>query len=185
MGARLACSWHTALRYGFFATIYSYNLRVFDPTWQGLSTDELQAKLAERADWVRSAKLVRATDAYREFLAEGGRIRFADLTRALLVRHLRQGRPILTGLSATYLYRIMREHGSEYDDIRGEPSGHFVVICGYYPKSDRFVLRDPSFHIPFSQSGRYSVPADRLISAILLGDITYDAVLLVLGRRKD
>lgn len=171
----------TALQYGFQPTVYSYDLRVFDPTWRHLSSHGLQAKLAARASFVTSNKLKRTTTAYRELIAGGGRIRFADLTRSLLIGWLRRGHPILTGLSATYLYRIKRELGPDDGDVRGEPSGHFVVICGYYPKSDRFVLRDPSFHIPFSGSGRYSVPAERLISAILLGDLTYDAVLLVLG----
>ena len=175
----------TALRYGFRPTLYSYNLRVFDPTWSKLSARDLQEKLTQRACYVSSGKLKRATTAYRDFVAQGGRIRFDDLTRDLLIRWLRKGHPILTGLSATYLYRIKRELGPDDDDVRGEPTGHFVVICGYYPKSDRFVIRDPSFHIPFSRNGRYSVPAERLISAILLGDLTYDAVLLVLGNRMD
>ena len=145
----------TALRYGFRPNIYSYNLRVFDPTWRSLPSSDLQSKLTERANFVASPRLKRATRAYRDFLREGGRIRFDGLTRELLVRWLRKGHPILTGLSATYLYRIKRELGPEDDDVRGEPVGHFVVICGYYPKSDRFVLRDPSFHIPFSRNGRY------------------------------
>ena len=175
----------TALHYGFRPTLYSYNLRVFDPTWSTLPGAELQEKLRQRACFVKSVKLKRATTAYHDFLVQGGRILFEDLTRDLLIRWLRQGHPILTGLSATYLYRIKRELGPDDDDIRGEPAGHFVVICGYYPKSDRFVIRDPSYHIPFSRSGQYSVRAERLISAILLGDLTYDAVLLVLGNRTN
>ena len=89
----------------------------------------------------------------------------------------------LTGLSATYLYQTKREFRNDYDDIRGEPVGHFVVICGYYPRGDRFIVRDPSSHIPFSRTGKYSVSAERLIAAIFLGDATYDAVLLVLAKR--
>ena len=57
-----------------------------------------------------------------------------------------------------------------------------MVICGYDPKTDRFTVRDPSSHIPFSRSGKYSVGAERLIASILLGDITYDADLLVLAK---
>jgi hypothetical protein len=45
------------------------------------------------------------------------------------------------------------------------------------------VIRDPSNQGPFSGDGKYSVPAERLIPAILLGDVTYDAVLLVLSPR--
>lgn len=173
-----------ALGMGFRPTLYSYNLRVFDPTWARLSPEDLALKLRLRREHAGKKKLVRALDAYLEFVERGGRVRFPELTAELLIRHLRRGQPILTGLSATYLYRTPRELNEEYDDVRGHPAGHFVVICGYYPKRDRFVVRDPSPHIPFSRSGKYSVPSDRLLNAILLGDVTYDAVLLTLGRKR-
>jgi hypothetical protein len=173
----------TALRHGFQPTTYSYNLRIFDPTWQNLGPSELIDKLEQRSDFVASKRLKRTIAAYVEYLKDGGNLRFDPLDRDLLVAMLRRGQPILTGLSATYLYQTPREINEEYDDVRGEPAGHFVVVCGYYPKSDRFVVRDPSSHIPFSRSGKYSVTSERLITAILLGDVTHDAVLLTLGRR--
>ncbi len=99
----------------------------------------------------------------------------------MLTRIIERRLPIITGLNATYLYRTPRELGGVYDDIRGNPVGHFVVLSGYYPKSGRFLVRDPSTHIPFSRTGSYLVRPERLIAAILLGDITYDAVLLVVS----
>lgn len=183
-GGTLGVSLGTAaLRNGFRATVYSYNLRVFDPTWHDLAPEALVRKLRRRRRAVHSARLRRTLLAYETYLAHGGRVRFEDLERRLLVRILQARTPILTGLSATYLYRTPREHRDRWDDIRGEPVGHFVVICGYYPKSDRFVVRDPSTDAPFSRSGRYSVPAERLIASILLGERTYDAMLLVLTPR--
>lgn len=173
----------SALRNGFHPTIYSFNLRIFDPSWRDLETDEMVSKLQQRAQFVRSEKLRQSLDAYCTYLQMGGRVVFDDLSRDLLVQLLSQGQPILTGLSATYLYRTKREYRNEYDDVRGEPAGHFVVISGYEPGTDQFVVRDPSMHIPFSRTGKYSVPAERLIAAIFLGDVTYDAVLLVLGER--
>lgn len=170
----------SALQNGFQPTIYTYNLRIFDPTWRRLSSDELRAKLRARRAFVRSRRLKRAIAAYVEYLKMGGRVRFSELETDLLVSVLGRGRPILTGLSATHLYGTARERAEEYDDVRGEPVGHFVVVCGYYPRSDRFVVHDPSSHIPFSRSGKYTVEARRLIAAILLGDLTYDANLLVL-----
>jgi len=170
----------SAMENGLKATIYSYNLRVFDPTWRGLSEQQLIRKLRRRERAVKSTRLQQSLVAYRKYLSHGGRVRFEELEPRLLHRLLASGKPVLTGLSATYLYQTPREFREEYDDIRGEPVGHFVVICGYYPKSDRFVVRDPAKQIPFSRTGRYSVPAHRLISAILLGAVTYDAVLLVL-----
>lgn len=173
----------SALGHGFQATIYSYNLRVFDPTWQRLNPSALIAKLQKRMRAVDSRRLRHTLNAYIAYLKAGGQVRFRELNKRLLVQILANGCPILTGLSATYLYETPREIRNEYDDIRGEPVGHFVVICGYYPRSDRFIVRDPSSHIPFSRTGKYSVSAERLVPAILLGDATYDAVLLVLGKR--
>jgi hypothetical protein len=172
-----------AMRNGLKATIYSYNLRVFDPTWRTLERPEVIRKLRRRVKAVQSERLRQCLRAYISFMKAGGRVQFAELQKKLLIRILAKGHPILTGLSATYLYQTPREYRDEYDDIRGEPAGHFVAISGYYPRSDRFVVRDPSSHIPFSRTGRYSVPSERLIASILLGDRTYDAVLLVLGRR--
>lgn len=173
----------SALRDGYRARIYSYNLRVFDPTWYELETEGLVRKLQRRREIVQSEKLRWAINGYLEFLEQGGELRFAELSESLLARILAHGHPIITGLNATYLWRTPREYQGEDDDVRGDPVGHFVVVSGYDPIAGEFVVRDPSPHVPFSRSGRYSVRADRLISAILLGDATYDAVLLELSPR--
>jgi len=174
----------SALRDGFAAQIYSYNLRVFDPTWQRLARPALLRKIHKRLAAVESKRLQRSLEAYVEFLSLGGTVMFREFSKKLLIGLLERGRPILCGLSATYLYRNKREFQDRYDDVRGAPVGHFVVICGYYPRSDKFLVRDPSSHIPFSRSGRYSVDAERLVTAILLGDVTYDADLLVLAKKR-
>jgi hypothetical protein len=170
----------SALAEGLGATVYSYNFTIFDPTWDRLSGDELIDRLDRRARVVEGERLRRITRSYADFMRAGGRVELPELDRRLLVDLLSSGRPIITGLSATYLYRTPRELYEEYDDIRGNPVGHFVVISGYDPEQDRFMVVDPSPHSPHSPTGVYPVPAERLMAAILLGDATYDAVLLVL-----
>ncbi|MBW3628710.1 MAG: C39 family peptidase [Gemmatimonadetes bacterium] len=175
-----------ALRRGFCARIYSYNLRIFDPTWASLSPDELRDKLGLRLEHLRAPKSVRAGKAYLEFLSHGGEIAFDELTPKLLKAILNRNHPILAGLSATYLYRMPRErHDPEThelldDDVAGDPTGHFVVISGYDQRGRRFTVRDPSAHAPTDRQGRVAVEAHRLTNAIMLGDLTYDAVLLEL-----
>lgn len=171
-----------ALKRGMHAVLYPYNLRVFDPTWFALPVPALDARLAARARVVRSMKLRKTIRAYRRFLRLGGALRFEELTTPLLRGILHRGRPILTGLSSTYLYRSMRERQDDMvdDDIRGEPTGHFVVLSGYERAGYEFTVCDPYGIIPFSGSGSYTVTAPRLINSILLGDLTYDAVLLEL-----
>ncbi len=183
-----------ALKRGFRATIYSYDLRIFDPTWSTLGQDALIEKLRQRLPHLTRSKTRRAGQAYLEFLLLGGQLAFHELTPGLLKRILNRNHPILAGLSATYLYRFARErhdpatHALIDDDIRGDPTGHFVVISGYEHWGRRFIVRDPASHVPETQDGRLVVDAQRLINAILLGDLTYDAVLLELwpesaGRR--
>ena len=171
-----------ALRRGYRARIYSYNVRLFDPTWFGLPEPELSERLKAQRACKKSIRLNAATDAYLEFLELGGELRFEDLSRALIRKFVSRQIPILTGLSATYLYRSAREFGpeSEPDDVRGEPLGHFVVLSGYDREERTVSLADPLTPNPVSAGHHYEVTMDRVIGAILLGIVTYDANLLVI-----
>jgi hypothetical protein len=174
----LACH---ALRRDYSATIYTYNLNVFDPTWFAPGTD-LEGKLEEQMGVKKDAKLRTATQGYLEFLRLGGKLRFEDLTTALLRKYLNRSIPILTGLSSTYLYRSMREVGYEgrEDDVRGEPAGHFVVLCGYHREERTVLVADPFHPNPFSESHKYNVNIDRVLCSILLGVLTYDANFVII-----
>ncbi len=178
-----------ALGRGYRAKIYTFNLQVFDPTWFASPRPDLAGKLAAQRDAKRSPKLRAVCDAYIDFLGRGGRIVFRDLSRALLRRHLLRGAPILTGLSATYLYRSARERSVGprvvYDDVRGTPSGHFVVLSGYDVEARTVRVADPYLPNPVAGTHYYDVSMARLISAIHLGILTYDANLLVLQPRAD
>lgn len=171
-----------ALRRGYEATIFTYNLKVFDPTWFIPNPPDMKARLRARLEHKRSPKLRRAIKAYLDLLEHGGAIRFQDLTAKLIEGYLVKGIPILTGLSATYLYRCAREYGpkADYDDIRGDPAGHFVVLCGYDKKLREILVADPLLPNPFTENQYYQVNIDRVICAILLGVLTYDANLLVI-----
>ena len=170
-----------ALRQGFKATTYSYNLKIFDPTWWNLEPAEMIAKLKQRIPTLDDPKLVETHRAYLEFLELGGRLRFHDLTPRLVRHLLSKGTPILTGLSATYLYQTVRElPDGKNDDISGFPVGHFLVVNGYEDESDEVVVSDPYKGNPFNPRGYYRVDVHRFINAVMLGIVTYDANLLTL-----
>ncbi|MBX3268792.1 MAG: C39 family peptidase [Sandaracinaceae bacterium] len=175
-----------AIELGYEVTLFSCNLRVFDPTWAGLSAAALTAKLAARAAAVTDPRLAAIAMAYVDFLERGGRISFDDFDPSLLVQLLDSGRPLIAGLSATYLYGAPREDPatSRPDDVAGEPAGHFVVIDGYSERGARFDVVDPYPHNPFGAGHRYEVAARRLLNAVLLGDVTYDGVLVVVSRPR-
>ncbi len=181
----LACH---ALRRGYKARIYTYNLQVFDPTWFLHDADYIEERLLAQMEAKEDAKLHLATRGYLNFINLGGELRFADLTPSLLRKYLKRSIPVLTGLSSTYLYRSMREYGDlcEDDDVRGHASGHFVLLCGYN-RPDRLVaIADPHMDNPMADGQKYEVSIDRVICAILLGIVTYDANLLIIepGRKN-
>lgn len=170
-----------ALARGYEATIYTYNLDLLDPTWFRPGVD-IAERLRMQMRHKTLPRLEVATRAYLEFLERGGVLRFEDLTRKLLRRFLFRSKPVLAGLSATFLYHEAREiHATNApDDVRGEPAGHFVVLCGYDKARRKFDVADPLSGNPYSRTHHYEVDVDRLVGAILLGSFTYDAALLVL-----
>ena len=185
LAAYLGCH---ALARGYAARLYTFDLTVFDSTWFDGHEVDLAAKLKQQRKHKKSRRLQSSTEACLEFLELGGEIRFEDLTASLIRNILTRHRPILAGLSATYLYRTARERDADgtlvYDDVRGEPSGHFVVISGYDREHRVARIADPLLPNPISQSQYYDVTLNHLVCAVMLGIITCDANLLVLSPRK-
>ena len=182
----LACH---ALRRGYETTIIPYNLQIFDPTWSTVSEKEIAAKLRQQLKFKRHIPgLEVAINAYLEYLDLGGRLKFEVMTAALIRRYLKKSIPVLTGLSATYLYNCSRECdlGGDLtcDDVRGESVGHFVVLTGYNRQDRTVLVADPLQKNPFSASQRYAVNIYRLVCAIMLGILTYDGNLLIIQKKR-
>lgn len=171
-----------ALRRGFGALLHTCNLRVLDPTWFPAKRSFLLEKIGASLEARRHRKERQELAALREFLELGGSLRMEPLSRGLVRKHLRDRHPVITGLSATFLYRDRRVHpeSGEYDDIGGLPQGHFVVLADYDPAEKSVTVHDPYPHSPFKDPHRYQVHIDRLINSILLGVLTFDANLLIL-----
>ena len=171
-----------ALLKGYEAVIYTYNLQLFDPSWFKVKNPDLIGNLEQQALYKKDKGMKLATDAYIKFLEMGGKIKYQELSPALIRKYLRKNIPILTGLSATYLYDSAREipDNNQYDSIKGEPAGHFVVINGFDKHDRKFFVSDPLRANPLAESQYYKVSFNRLISSILLGILTYDANLLII-----
>ncbi len=60
-----------------------------------------------------------------------------------------------------------------------------MVLCGYDESHRHVWVADPYEENPLSNSSYYAVKMDRLINAILLGVLTYDANLLILQPKKE
>lgn len=176
-----------ALTQGFDVTIFTYNIMVFDPTWfypRRLTSDKMIEKLKSQIKAKDKKKLQFACNGYIKFLEMGGIIRMRDLSHQLIRRYLKKGIPLLTGLSSTYLYRSCREYSEGdkqiKDDIKGFAEGHFVILEHYKPETGRVNIVDPYLANPYSKDLHYEMPLRRLINAIMLGVLTYDANFMVI-----
>ena len=187
-GGTLAVSLgHHALQRGYKAHIYTYNLNVFDPTWFKNSSKKMVQHLQAQMEFKhKRRKLLAASEAYIKFLEAGGELRNTELDEDLIKDYVKQSVPILTGLSATYLYGTAREipQFDIYDSIKGEPAGHFVVITGYDQDKNCAQIADPMEANPLGKGQVYTVNIRRLINSILLGIVTYDANLLVIEPKE-
>jgi hypothetical protein len=176
-----------ALQRGYKAYIYSYNLNVFDPSWFKYSSKKMIEFLKMQMEFKhKRRKLQIASKAYINFLESGGEVRYHELDESLIKSYLKKSIPILTGLSATYLYGSPREipQFNVYNPIKGEPVGHFVVIRGYDEEKNLAYLADPMSTNPLGKGPGYHVPFSRLINSIMLGIVTYDANLLIIEPNK-
>jgi hypothetical protein len=173
-----------ALRRGYRVRIYTYNLNLFDPTWFR-ARDRLPERLALQAKTKKDPKVLEGSRHYLEYLQLGGDLRFEELTEDLLQRLLARNFPVLTGLSATYLYGTSRElPDCTPDDVAGDPVGHFVVLSGYDATRGTLLVSDPYGRNPWSRSRQYHIAVERVIGAILLGALTYDANLVIVRKRS-
>lgn len=171
-----------ALNRGYRATIHPYNLDIWDPTWFTDKRTDLAAKLTAQLEHETYDDYVFVSNRYIEFLRLGGLVEFQEMTTKLLRSYLQRGLPIMTTLSATYLYMESREVWAtgEEDDIRGEPSAHFVIIYGLDEDKRHVTIADPlGADQPFG-SHIYRVRIERLMCAIMLGVLSYDSALLVI-----
>ena len=182
----LACH---ALQRGYKTTIFPYNLQIFDPTWSAIPRNAIAAKLRRQLSFKKNISgFELVTNAYLEYIELGGNLKFEVLTASLIRRYLKKSIPILTGLSATYLYNEAREYGSgsefAFDDVRGESTGHFVVLTGYNKEHRSVSVADPLKKNPIASSQYYSVNIYRLVCAIMLGVLSYDGNLLIIEAKK-
>ena len=171
-----------ALKHGYEAILYTYDLIVFDPSWFRPGAPPLAERLRAQMKAKTKPKLRMASEAYLEFIERGGSIRMEDMTPGLIRKYLKRSCPILVGLSSTYLYNERRElEDGQQDDIAGKPQGHFVVLCGYDSESRSVLVADPLQPNPLAKlEQKYEVDLDRVMCAIMLGIVTYDGNLLVI-----
>lgn len=177
-----------ALKRGFDATIHSVNLEIFDPTWVNLSMEALADKLRQEYAAKHRAKLRVAIKAYLRFIELGGIVSLKDFKPGLFDRYFKKNVPLIAGVSTTFLYQSKREYTnsdnmSVFDDIHGDPMGHFVVVYGENEEK-KFLIADPDCTNLIAHDHYYAVERNRLVHSILLGILTYDSLILAVQPKK-
>ena len=187
-----ACLGIHALDHGFDATLYTFNLEIFDPTWffpKPIDKKILIQKLRLQRKMKHNPKLQDACDAFIEFAEKGGKIKMRDLSGNLIMRYLKRKIPIITGLSSSYLYKcarlLMKGEEAHQDDVLGIPEGHFVILESYNQESRLVTIRDPWQQNPYSHDLKYEITKDHLLTAFLIGLLTYDANFTIITRKNE
>lgn len=177
-----------ALKRGFDATIHSVNLEIFDPTWVDLPMKALYEKLEIEYAAKKRNKLRIAIKAYLRFIEAGGTVNLKDFKPGMFDRYFKKDVPLISGVSTTFLYQSKREYTnaenkSVFDDIHGEPMGHFIVVYGE-SEDKKFLIADPDNTNPIAHGPYYQVERNRLVHSILLGILTYDSLILAVQPKK-
>ena len=130
-----------ALKRGYTATMYTWDLMMFDPSWFAAGAPPMVDRLTQQAELKSDPRVQRR-------IARVSRIRRTRRRRSVSAISPRRSCAASCAaacrcsrdFSSTYLYRMRREFGpnDKPDDLRGEPAGHFVVLSGYH-RQDRLV----------------------------------------------
>ena len=173
-----------ALKCGFKVDVYTLTTDIFDPTWYNFKKDVLLKQLKKRLNFVSKNNKKDVKDGYIwwwykpalesiiKFIKAGGNIKFVPISKNLIIKLLKKGIPIIAPLNSTLIYKIRRVYRNNFDDIKGEYVGHFIVISGYDSRKDKFILVD-SDRMADKRKGIIKVDADLLINSIIMhtGDL--------------
>ncbi|MBD3280341.1 hypothetical protein GF389_02360 [Candidatus Dojkabacteria bacterium] len=144
------------------------NPREISPNWKGLESDKyletlkkFQEEMDKESIWKKNLKFL------IEYIEAGGEIEVDDLSREKISQYLAEGYVVLAAVEQTWLWGKRKVKGKiEYDDLKGKPSGHFVVI--YKEDGDDFLVSDPYPTGLEGKEGLYRVSKDTMLVSILV-----------------
>ncbi len=163
----------SALKRGFKVKIITVSTEILDPSWISLNPKKLVRKMKKRIKYLEGRK---RKDRYLiewnleplkkavKFIEAGGELIFSLITIDLLKYFVKKKMPIIVPVNENIFYGIKRTKDDEYDDIRGYPSGHIVVISGYAKKD--FIITD-SERLSEKEKGKTKRKTDLMLNSIL------------------
>lgn len=187
-GTFITCLGMYALEKNLDATIYTYDLDVFDLTWNN-GTDELLYhlnKMLLKCNTEDEMKRL-AIQYYIEFLKNGGHIEICPDFNFTFNNIFSKERAVIAGVSSQILYRGSRINDNGDYDIYGKQEGHFIIAepavnasyMGIVDISDPYGLK--------SKYGKlnYSITFDTFVQAVLQSTHTHDGAWLEITKQKE
>ena len=165
-----------ALERGLKVTVYTSNIRVFDPSWLGLPQERLVDRLYKFSEYIRDKDLIVSQIAglFSMFVRMGGRVRINLDDMGNLITALRYG-PVIAGVSYDWLMGEERDNG-------GDLTGHFIIVDSYDDASETFTISDPW---DGKKGQHYKVSYGLMNKALLLGTLTNDGSFILIEKGND
>lgn len=162
-----------ALERGLKVSVYTSNIRVFDPSWIGLPQEQLADRLHKFSEYIKDKDEIVSQIAglFSMFIRKGGRVNINIDDMGSLKAVLKHG-PVIAGVSYDWLMCEERENGGL--------TGHFIVVDSYDEESDTFTISDPW---DGKNGQHYKVRYDLMNKALLLGTLTNDGSFIRIEKR--
>ncbi|MDD3007126.1 MAG: hypothetical protein PHX30_06140 [Candidatus Pacebacteria bacterium] len=182
---------------GLNAEIYTNVSQIFDPSWMGLSANELIEKIKKELEFfvyrndnfekdpelmsfmcpnkIVAERLIEDAKATLAYLESGGIINFNPISKDLIDKKLSDNIPVIISHNPTLLHRLERFSEGKSDDIKGESWGHVVIISG--ETNDNFIISDPA-GIFYEEKMTYEADKDLILESIL----RYNGQILVFNK---
>ncbi|MBT3984899.1 hypothetical protein HOD38_03165 [archaeon] len=175
-----------AMKRDFKSTVISLDVRRFDATWFDLSKEELKKKLELRSKFLHNLSpedfkegqgtqyLDNVTKYYSEYFEKDGKVKFLPISKELIKKYIDKKIPVIALVSSQLYFKKARKYNGKFDDIKGKPTGHWIVVSGYTDKN--FIITDPADDL--EKDGNVEMEQNYLISSIN----TYGPVILIIEK---
>lgn len=169
------------IKQGYEVEMYSFDTRILDLSWAGLSDNDLVMKL-EKVKYVRNIDSLGKTfteqyvEDYIQFIKNGGSLSILPYPNSDLLRRLVREGPICVAVNYTTLYgaghtRDMGLRKSVQDDLENGITTHAIVVYGEND-SGEFLISDP-----YGDPKKSTVTSDQLIASIMAAQWLCDNML--------
>lgn len=164
-----------ALKNDYKVRLYTYDYRIFPPNWFNLQKKNLIKKLKLRLKFVKKNKRSDIRKGYimpwhrtwYEYFIKmfnlGGKIIFKPITKDLIIRELKNKKPVIVCLNSTGHFNVKMRYNKTFDNVKGKCWGHFIVIAGYKP--GKFYVINPN--TKGKRKGKYYYDEDKLMNQII------------------